>query len=137
MANVVPGTVRRISGRFIDCVAGATLTAGYAGYADTAASYKIKLADADAAVTAVLAGIILNDAADTEHVRLQTDGVVDLGVTLEAGMWYLLSPTAGQYMPMDDYDPVTHVGDFLSLVGRGNEDGYLELHLITNPDANV
>ena len=126
MADVVPGVVTG-TGNKIQAIAGAAIASGEWVYIDTADANKAKLADADAAASAVVRGVARNSAATGEEVTIQVDGVVDLGVTLTDGMLYVLSSTAGAIRPCTDAGALT--GVYPSSVGRGNSDGNLRINI--------
>lgn len=88
--------------------AGATITAGQALYVDTADSNKLKLADAGAAATAVVAGIALHGAASGQPIEYVTeDDDFTPGFTMSLSgsgddAVYVLSNTAGAIKPVPD-----------------------------------
>ena len=75
--------------------AGATITAGQVLYKDTTDSNKLKLADQDAAATAVVAGVAVHGAASGQPLDYIKGGTLNLvgGVTI--GRIYAVSSTAG------------------------------------------
>lgn len=94
-------------------IAGETLTAGQSIYIDTADQSKIKLADADAATTAVVAGVTLNGAASGQPVAYITVGDYNPGATVVIGETYATSITPGGIAPIADILS----GDFTTIIG--------------------
>jgi len=83
--------------------AGATITPGQALYIDLTDSNKIKLADADASTAAaVVAGVAVTGAVDTEPVVYAVAGDYDTGATVVKGGVYCASATAGGIAPESD-----------------------------------
>jgi hypothetical protein len=83
--------------------AGGTLTAGMPVYKDLTDSNKHKAARANAAATAVVAGIALHGASSGQPLLIQNDGNINLGATLVLGETYCLSDAvAGQIVPIGD-----------------------------------
>ncbi len=91
-ANVVPGSDAVI---VKGATAGATITAGDSIYIDAADRGKIKPCDADAAASAVCAGIALNGASDNQPVSYQSGGSLTIGATVVIGVSYYVTPNAG------------------------------------------
>lgn len=90
-ANITTGT------------AGATITAGQAVYRDANDSNKIKLADANASLTAATAvGIALHGATAGQPISYMTSGTLTVGGTVAAGLIYVVSATAGGIAPSAD-----------------------------------
>ncbi len=133
MADVVPGIVIGTGNKY-QGEAGVAIAKGQWVYADTSDANKLKLADSDAATTALISGVALNTAAIGEESTIQTDGVVDLGVVLAAGMLYILSATAGAIIAADDALAFA-ASTFPSLVGRANTAGDLVLGINNALDA--
>lgn len=94
---------------------GATVTAGQPLYRDTLASFKLKLALATSATTAVLWGISLNGGGDGQPAVVLRRGLYNPGGTVVVGMAYYLSATSGAIAPYADL--VT--GNFVSAIGIG------------------
>lgn len=105
-ASVVEGSgANKVAG-----TAGGALTAGMPLYADTADSNKLKAARANAATTAVVAGIALNNAAAGQPITYQSGGEINLGATLIVGEIYCLSDAvAGQIVPYADLGTLDYV----------------------------
>lgn len=81
--------------------AGETITAGQTVYLDTADN-KYKLADVNASGKDVVAGIALHGAANSQPIKFQISGVINLGATLVVGTIYVASATAGGIAPAAD-----------------------------------
>ncbi len=92
VANVLAGTGATI----IEVVAGATVVQGDVVYRDTAASNKAKLADSNAAASAVVAGMCLNAASDGQPLRICTKGNYNPGAAVAVGVQYVLSEEPGK-----------------------------------------
>lgn len=101
VAEVQPGTT---GAKFLDGIAGATITAGQPCYLD-AATNTIKLADSDAsAATATVRGLATHGSLAGQPIRLQTEGNITLGATsaMTVGEDYYLGPVAGSIVPHGD-----------------------------------
>lgn len=98
-ANVLAGSnASKVTG-----VAGATITAGQAVYADSGDSDEIKLADCDlSAAAAATVGIALHGATAGQPITYQVGGLLTMGATLVAGDVYVLGSTAGAIHLIDD-----------------------------------
>lgn len=127
MADVAPTTVSG-TGRKVIATAGVAVAAGQWVYYDPATG-TYKLADADAAATAVVVGVALGDAGIGENFVLLVDGTYNPGVTLTPGLMYVISSTAGAIAPIDDYVGISATGKFPSLAGRGNSDNILAIDI--------
>lgn len=83
-------------------------------YKDEADSNTYKACRANAAATAVCAGIALNSASDGQPLTIQTSGQINLGATLVLGETYSVSDAvAGEIIPNSDLgaaDYVTNLG---------------------------
>src|SRR5262249_912833 len=83
-------------------IAGATITAGQAVFADASTGNAIKLADADLSVAAAAAvGIALNGAASGQPVSYITGGGLTIGAGT-VGTVYVVGATAGAINPAAD-----------------------------------
>ena len=94
-------------------IAGEAITAGQSVYKDLTDSSKLKLADADAATTAVCAGVALNDAASGQPITYISTGDYNPGATVVIGTTYAVAITAGGIAPIVDIltgDFTTHIG---------------------------
>ena len=107
--------------------AGATVTAGQTVYR-AAASGKFLLADSDSATAEVRApaGIALNGASDGQPLTIQTEGDINLGVTLVVGKTYVLSDTPGGIMPVEDLE----TGDYTTVLGVASAANNLEMKIV-------
>lgn len=125
--SITAANVVLISGETGSGKAGEALTAGQLLYADSSDSNNLKGADADAGTeTTPMKGVALGDAADDQRIVYAKDGaIVDLGLSLAAGALYVASDTAGGIKPTADLA----TGDVVTIVGWGDSDGYLKLHL--------
>lgn len=119
-ANVVAGANARI----VPGTAGATITAGQLVYLD-ATDNKFKLADADAAASAVLAGIALNGGANNQPIDVQFGGRINPGATVVVGTIYVASSTAGGIAPVSDLG----ASDYVSIIGVGVTAALIELQI--------
>jgi hypothetical protein len=122
-ANVVSGsgTVRKTTG-----VAGGTITAGMPVYKDLTDTSKLKAARANAAVTAVCAGIALTGSASGQPIVYQSTGNINLGATLAVGETYVVSDAvAGQIVPIGDLGS----GDFVCILGVATSTSILALDI--------
>lgn len=111
--------------------AGTDCTAGDSLYKDTTDSNKYKPADATAAASAILAGVALTGATDGESMAIVTSGDVDVGGTLEPGMWYTASTVAGQIRPIIDITG----SYYYSLLGRATAATKLSLAIVNTSTA--
>ena len=93
--------------------AGATIVAGDVLYKDLTDSSKLKLTDADALLTAVIAGIAVGGAAANQLVSYQHSGPINPGGTVVKGTTYVASVTPGNIAPQADLVS----GDFVSILG--------------------
>ena len=93
--------------------AGATIVAGDVLYKDLTDGGELKLTDADAALTAVIAGIAVSGAADKQLVSYQHGGPINPGGALVKGTIYVASVTPGNIAPQADLVS----GDFVSILG--------------------
>jgi len=122
-ASVVPGsgTVRKET-----VVAGGTITAGMPVYKDLTDSNKYKAARANAAATAVVAGIALTGSSNGQPLVIQTAGNINLGATLAVGeSYYLSDAVAGQIIPVADLG----VGDYPTPLGVATSTSILALDI--------
>lgn len=110
-------------------IAGATITAGQAVYWEHLSS-KFKLADADAGsvVRAAVKGIALHAASETQPLRVQVAGTIDLGAAAAptVGMEYVLSDTPGGICERDEIV----VGFYTTVIGVGGEDNTMILGIL-------
>lgn len=87
----------------LDCIAGATITAGMPVYLDSSDSYKAKIADANvSAAVAAVVGIATHAATSGQPLRLITAGQLNMGSILTLGEEYVLSDTVGLICPRSD-----------------------------------
>ena len=102
--TVTPGSVLFTSGTKLTGVAGATIAAGQALYADAAASGSLKLAQADGtAVEADAVGVALNAAGVGQPVTYATHGsTINIGATTAKTTTYVVSATPGGVAPQAD-----------------------------------
>lgn len=102
-------------GRYETLLAGAAITAGQLCYKDGTSA---KLVDNDAAASASIRGVALNDAASGQKITLQTGGTVTIGAaaSVAQGVIYGSSSTAGGIAPSADFASA----DYVSILGVGN-----------------
>lgn len=119
--SVTAGNVTWVSGtRWMLGIAGATITPGQSIYLDTATN-TYKLADANAAASAVVAGIALDSAVSGRPFLFAPPGaVINWGATLTAGTIYELSETAGGVAPSADIGTGVYVNVLCIGAGTGN-----------------
>ena len=93
---------------------GATVAAGKPVYFDEA-DEKYKLCDCNSGTAAVrdFRGIALQSGSDGQPAKIQTGGTINLGATLAVGMFYVVSDTAGEIMPVTDLSS----GEYPILIG--------------------
>lgn len=117
MVAITPSGVAPGAGAtFIDGICGAVLPDGAAVYLDTATN-TYKLADADAAASALCAGITMHPTEVIgQPVRIQTGGIMTLAASgILPGVWYYVGLTPGDIVPFADIT----TGDFPSSVCKG------------------
>jgi hypothetical protein len=105
-------------------VAGATIAAGDALYADTSDSGKLKLAIATSAAAAVFAGIATHAAATGQPVQYIPAGAITIGATLAVGVVYVVSATAGKICPVADLV----AGNYLTIIGMPSTTAILQVY---------
>jgi hypothetical protein len=95
-------------------------------YKDLTDSNKLKAARANAATTAVVAGIALNGASNGQPLVYQYDGKINLGATLIVGERYMLSDAvAGQIVPVGDLG----TADYSTEIGSADSASILDLNI--------
>lgn len=120
-ANVTPGSGAGL--RY--GTAGATITAGQTVYLDTTDN-KYKLARANAASTAQVAGIALHGASNNQPLTIHTGGAINIGGTVAVGAIYVLSAAAaGGIAPAADLTTTNRV----SVIGVGTTTGIIAVDL--------
>jgi hypothetical protein len=106
--TAIPGA----GARSVPGVANATVAQGQVVYRNS--SRKMALAQANAALTAEVVGIMQQSATANAPVDVQTDGIVSGLSGLTAGVFYVLSDSvAGGIMPIADLT----TGDYVTLIG--------------------
>ncbi|RWN51389.1 MAG: hypothetical protein EOS04_24255 [Mesorhizobium sp.] len=120
--SVIPGSTAKIA----HGTAGATITAGQAVYLDSSTG-KWALADTDSATAAVRAahGVALNGCVLNQPIAVCTAGPVTIGATIEAGVFYYLSGTAGGICPVAD----VAAGDYPCVIGYGASTTVLQVDI--------
>lgn len=105
-------------------IAGATITAGQVVYLD-AADNKYKLADTDSATAAVRSpvGIALHAALAGQPLVILTSGLITIGATLLAGVFYYLSGNPGGICPVAD----VAAGDYPCVIGGATSTTLLDV----------
>ena len=105
---------------------GEAVTQGQVVYRSTADN-KYSLADCDASATARAIGIVIsNVAADDYGYFLGGSGVViNLGVTLAQGEYYVVSDTAGNIMPIGDLT----TGQYITQLGIAESTSLLRMRV--------
>ncbi len=119
--SVTAASVTWVSGvREAKGIAGATITPGQAIYLDTTTN-TYKLADANVAAAAVVAGVALDSAVSGRPFLFAPPGaVINFGATLAAGTIYELSETAGGICPSADIGTGVYVNVIAIGAGTGN-----------------
>jgi hypothetical protein len=126
--------VNLVSGPTGSGTAGGTITAGMPVYKDTTDSNHLKAADADAAASAVLAGVALHGAADGQPLTYAKPGAtIDWGATLTKATLYVVSTTAGGVAPAADLGS----GDYITGLCIGNGTAEAPILAFGNNDAAV
>lgn len=98
-ANVVPGSDATL---YKDGVAGETITAGMSVYIK-ATDGKVYKAKCSGLITEAAAkGIALNGGTAGQPIVVQTNGTLNIGATVAAGVWYFVSPNYGGICPAGD-----------------------------------
>ena len=119
-ANVIAATgVAKKEG-----VAGVTIAAGDALYADATDAGKLKLAIATSAAAAAFVGIAVTGAAANQPVLYVPVGQLAIGATIRIGAVYVVSATAGKICPVADLV----AGNFVSVIGIAPSAGNLDVY---------
>lgn len=104
---------------------GTTVAQGDVVYSDLTDNGDYKLADADAAATAVAAGIAITPGVDGDYGYIVTEGAIDVGGTLTVGQVYAVSTNPGKIAPYSDLGS----GDFPTTLGKATAAGTLVLNI--------
>lgn len=104
---------------------GATVTAGQPVYADGTADFKLKPAANTSEAAASVTGIALSGGGDNQVTSHQQRGTLDIGGVATEGVVYVLGG-AGEIVPVADLT----TGNWVTLIGTGDADGNLKLHII-------
>lgn len=124
--TITPGALLVVNGGTLDGIAGATVTAGQAVYADTTDGNKLKPALATGtSAEAEVRGIAIHAAGDEEALRIQTSGVIGIGASTTLGEIYVLSQNAGGICPAADLGP----SEYTSIIGVATAAGRITLAL--------
>lgn len=99
--------------RKIYVTAGGTITAGMPVYKDTADNNKYKACDANAAASAVCAGVALNGSSDGQPLTVCEEGDVTYNAVLTRAEIYCVSENAGGIAPKADVG----TGEYMSVIG--------------------
>lgn len=123
--TVTATTVLRVSGQYREYTSGATIIAGKLVYLDENTG-TVKLADADAAASAEIVGIALNQGYSGQPITVQTSGLVQMTATgLTVGQVYVASTTAGGIAPYSDLAS----GDYVSVFGVGTASNQITIDM--------
>jgi predicted transcriptional regulator len=125
--SITASQVLKVSGGFVNLIAGEEITAGKAVYVKSADG-RLWLADNDASLaTSTLKGIALNHASAGQPLQAQTDGDITLGAAAAPtlGVTYVLSSTAGGIAPNLDLGS----GDYNTTIGVGNATNGIDLSI--------
>lgn len=127
MANIitVPDDVLLVSGQKQTTISNESLIQGDVVAVTESDANKSEGAQAVTGTKNLAKGIVLSAGEQGQHIVIALNGVVDLGVSLDAGVVYALSATAKKIAPVSDL--VT--ADILSILGWGNADGNLVLNI--------
>ena len=132
--SVTAANVVLVSGDRKSGIAGETITAGKSLYINTSNSDKLHLADADALLTSVFAGIALGGASANQPVFYAGPGcVVNMGGTVAVGTVYMVGLTAGDVLP----DAEILTGDYVSIIGVGETAANLRISPINSGIARA
>jgi hypothetical protein len=113
--------------------AGGALTRGQPAYLDATDGNSGKAGDADAAASAQIVGIVLQDVADGQPFNyVVEDPDFDPGFSATAGEIYVLSATAGGICLVSDLG----AGDYVTVLMIGKANGNVVLRII-NSGATV
>lgn len=129
MAEIVitPADVQKTSTTAIsEGIAGGTITAGMAIYADSAAAGVLKACDADALASTACVGLALHGAASGQPLKYATAGDITLSSVMTVGRIYLVSQTTAGSLCVDG-DILT--GDFVTIVGVASTATNLKIQL--------
>lgn len=102
---------------------GETITQGQAVYRKTDDGNKLYKADADAAASAVFAGIALTPGGAGDPAIIVSGGNIVPGATLTQGTTYCVSGTAGGICPIADLT----TGDYVSIIGTASSASVLKI----------
>jgi surface antigen len=134
MANltITPASVATALGPTISKTAGVAIAAGEVIYLDSATS-TVKLADADALLSAETVGIALNSAAANQPVTYQSAGTITIGATVVPGTAYYVSSTAGSICLESDLAS----GDYVTLLGIATTTAIISINIFRSATAKA
>jgi surface antigen len=134
MANlsITPASVATVLGSQVSKVAGVAIAAGEAIYLDSTTS-TMKLADADALLTAEAVGIAVNSAASGQPVTYQPAGTITIGATVVPGTAYYVSSTAGSICLESDLAS----GDYVTLLGIATTTAIISISIVRSATAKA
>lgn len=136
-ANVAAGA-STLKLRITGIQAGEAITQGQPVYQSTADS-KFYRCDADAAATAIAAGIAMTPAATNGYFALAQSGdspgqaLINLGATLTVGQVYVVSTNPGGIAPIADLGS----GDFVTILGVATTTALLDLRIVVSNTAKA
>lgn len=119
--SVVPSTGAVINK---ERVAGETVTAGQPVYLKSSDNKWWKTDSDDTEATAQVIGIALHAASANQPLAVQTGGLLTIGATIAAGVFYYVSNNAGGICPVADLGS----NDWVSVVGYGSSTSVLVVH---------
>ena len=134
MANlsITAANVATSLGSQISNTAGVAITAGQVIYLDSTTS-TMKLADADALLTAAVTGIAVNSAAAGQPVTYQPNGLITIGATVVVGTAYYLSSTAGGICLESDLAS----GDYVTFLGIATTTAIIAINIVQSATAKA
>lgn len=134
MANlsITAASVATSLGSQVSATAGVAISAGQAVYLDSTTS-TIKLADANALLSAAVVGIAVNSAAAGQPITYQPTGLITIGATVVTGTAYYLSATAGGICLESDLVS----GEYVTFLGIATSTTVISLNIVTSSTAKA
>ena len=134
MANltITPASVATTLGSQISATAGVSIAAGQAVYLDSTTN-TLKLADANASLSAAAVGIAVNSGSAGQPVTYQPTGFITIGATVVTGTAYYLSATAGSICLESDLVS----GDYVTFLGIATSTTVIALNIVQSGIAKA
>lgn len=130
--SITPSSVATSLGSQVSATAGVAISAGQAVYLDSTTS-TIKLADANALLSAAVVGIAVNSAAAGQPITYQPTGLITIGATVVTGTAYYLSATAGGICLESDLVS----GEYVTFLGIATSTTVISLNIVTSSTAKA